>query len=119
MNNDLAFLLSRYIVKKTGNLVIDQAYSSFEVLKLLKEDIKGFLNKKLALRPTKTELESKNIIKKEFVDFKMVHTVLEKIPFRRHQNKICPRIANIATKIEFGLKRKILIEKLGLNKNKD
>jgi len=119
MNNDLIFEISKYLEKKTGILPVDQAYDSEEALKLSRKNASAFLNKKLISRPSKKELERKNIIRKEILNFDYVHSVLEKITFRENDRKISPRIANIASKIDFDLKRKMIIHRLGLDLNKD
>lgn len=115
MNNDILFTVSKYCARKS-NTKIDQAFVSAEIKKYTKDNIKEYLNNKLSNRPSKEELESKNIIKKDFLNFSTVHEILEKIPFKTFTNGISPRIANIANKINFCIKRKIMIQKLGLNK---
>lgn len=115
MNSDILFEISKYLEKKTGIPPLDRAYESSEVLRLGRENAWAYLNKKLKSRPSKTELEGKNIIKSESIDFDYVHSVLEGINFRENNSRISPRIANVASKIDFNLKRKMIIQKLGLN----
>lgn len=113
MNNDIIFSASKYITRNT-NTIIDQAMNSPEIKKFTKNNIKKYLNIKLANRPTIKKLEERNIIKKDFINFSAVHEVLEKISFKKHRNNVSPRIANIARKIDFGIKKKIMIQKLNL-----
>lgn len=115
MNSDILFEISKYLEKRTGIPQLDRAYESSEVLRQGRENAWAYLNKKLQSRPSKIELEGRNIIKSEVVDFDYVHSVLEGINFRENSNKVSPRIANVASKINFGLKRKMIIQKLGLN----
>lgn len=116
MNNDLLFEIAKYLEKKTGIDILDQAYDSEEVLKQSRENASSFLNKKLQTRPSKKELEGKNIIRREILDFDYVHSILERINFKENDTKISPRIANLASKIDFDLKRKMIIQRLGLDK---
>ncbi|KAM0681335.1 hypothetical protein GINT2_000535 [Glugoides intestinalis] len=118
MNNNILFELSKYLINETGLEPVDEAYRSPEVLKQYKNNVSDFLNSKLCTRPTKKELEMKNIIRKHSLDFDYIHTLLESIDFRDGCRKISPRIANIAKRIDFNLKRKLIMHKLGLTNEK-
>lgn len=115
MNSDIAFEISKYLDRRTGIPSLDCAYESSEVLRQGKENAWTYLNKKLGSRPSKIELEGRNIIRCEVIDFDYVHTVLRSISFKESNSKVSPRIANMASKIDFSLKRKMIIQKLGLS----
>lgn len=115
MNSDIAFEVSKYLGRKTGISSLDCAYESSEVLRQSRANALAYLNRKLGSRPSKTELENKNIIREEAIDFDYVHTVLGSINFKESSTKVSPRIANVASKIDFSLKRKMIIQRLGLN----
>lgn len=116
MNNDLQFEISKYLEKPTGIKSLDQAYESPEVLKQCRKNVSEYLNGKLKTRPEKKELENKNIIRKTTLDFDYIHTVLESIDFRENNQTISPRIANIVKKLDFQIKRSMIIRKLKLDK---
>lgn len=117
MNSDILFEISKYLERPVGIKALDQAYESPEVLKQCRQNVSEFLNRKLKTRPTKNDLERKNIIRRYILDFDYIHTVLESIDFRESEPKISPRIANVAKKIDFEIKRKMIIRKLGLDRN--
>jgi len=116
MNSDILFEISKYLERTTGIQPLDHAYESPEVLKQCRQNVSEYLNRKLKTRPSKADLESKNIIRKCVTDFDYIHAVLESIDFRENESRISPRIANLAKKLDFQLKRRMIIRKLGLDK---
>lgn len=121
MNNDILFEIAKYLEKSTDIPIVDEAYESSEVLRQCRKNVSEFLNSKITQRPSKDELEEKNIIKTKQLDFDEIHTILESIDFLESVNlkekkpRISPRIANIAKKIDFAIRRKIMKKKLGLH----
>lgn len=116
MNSDLLLEVSKYVDRTTGIKALDVAYESTENLKQHRKNASGVLSGKLTSRPTQEELEKRNILRKEVKSFDYIHSVLESIDFREGAPRISPRIASLAKKLDFELKRKMIIRKLGLDK---
>lgn len=114
MNNDILFEICKYLEKTTNIQIVDEAYESPEVLRQCRKNVSEYLNGRIQLRPSKDELEEKNIIRKKQLDFDEIHTILESINFGESKTRISPKIANLAKKIDFDIKRKIIKRKLGL-----
>lgn len=86
MNNDILFEIAKYLEKSTDIPIVDEAYESSEVLRQCRKNVSEFLNSKITQRPSKDELEEKNIIKTKQLDFDEIHTILESIDFLESVN---------------------------------
>lgn len=117
MNNDILFEISKYINKTTSVLQIDDAWNSLETKAQHRANTSLYLEQKLKNRPTLIELESRNIIKRETLNFNFIHDSLSKIDFKKENSNSSSVICNIAKKLEFFIKKKAISEKLGLNQN--
>lgn len=115
MDNNLLFEVSKFIDTPVGISKVQEAVRSREQVKRNRIHVHDYLDKKLRNRPTTTELESKNILRYEVLSFNKIHEVLNKIDFSTNkERRISPTIANKISKLDFQLRRKILINKLGL-----
>lgn len=115
MNSDLLFEISKFIDAPVGIPGIQEAMASEELRRRNRIDIQDFLNKKLGDRPAREELEYRNIIKKDSLSFSRIHEMLNRINFTTVRRcKIAPSIAGKVSKLDFYLKKKILINKLGI-----
>lgn len=112
----MLFEIAKYLDRAVGIPTVDKAYESRAILKQKRENAMEYLNKKLSERPSKEDLESKNIIKETPVDFDYIHSQLELIEFRENESTVSPRIANLVRKLDFHLKKRIITEKLGIKK---
>lgn len=119
MNNDISFEIAKYLEKKTGIKRLDEAFESPELLKSKINNSSNSLEKKLTSRPTLEDLKSKNIIRNDSTNFDYIHTVLETINFKENTSKISPKIAGVVKKLDFKLKRSMIIRKLNLNKENE
>lgn len=115
INNNILFEISKYIDTETDVGIVQQALSSTEASSRRRQQLRGLLESRLTARPSIGELETRNIIKKNFLSFRKIHEVLNGINFRmRDENRIAPSIAQKGSKVDFCIKKKLMIHKLGL-----
>lgn len=119
MSNDIVFEVAKYLEKKTGIKKLDEAFDSPELLKCKMNYSSDSLEKKLNSRPTIEDLKNKNIIRTEPTNFDYIHTVLETIHFKENSSRISPKIAGVVKKLDFKLKKSLIIRKLNLNNHKN
>lgn len=114
MSNDVVFAIAKYLEKKTGLKKLDQAFESSELLKDKISNSSNSLEKKLHERPSIQDLQNRNILRNVATDFDYIHSVLETIHFKENDSKISPRIASVVKKLDFKLKRSMIIRRMNL-----
>ncbi|KAI5168698.1 hypothetical protein PAEPH01_0344 [Pancytospora epiphaga] len=116
MNNLILFEISKYVCAPTGIKNIDDARNSKDSIERDRAFAKDLLAKRINHRPSIVELETRNIMKREELSFEHIHEILNGIDFKKNKpGKIAPSIAGRVSKLNFALKKKILVQKLGLN----
>jgi len=119
MNNDLLLLVALRLERDIQDLRIQEVCTARRTRMLKMNCVSNALEKKLARRPTYSNLLSKNIIKAEDtqqLSFNKLHEFLNHIvivPMRSTQ--IAPKIAERVKKLDFYLKKKLLINKLEID----
>lgn len=116
MSSDILFEISKYLDDPLCIVQINNSKDKGEVFFHRKQLVVKLLENKLQKRPSFNELVQKNIIRKEMSSFFTIHELLKRINFPELQNahRISPLIANRAKKLDFEIRRKHMIFKLGI-----
>lgn len=115
MNNNLLLELSKYLDGKCGIEKIDNAVESRDVAYLRRKHISSFLENRIGSRKTYEDLKNRNILKSDSFRFAEIHEILSRISFAPQKGKkVAPSIASQIKKLDFYLRKKVIIHKLGL-----
>ena len=114
MDSDLLLEITKYLDSPLRLPQIERSGHLSEFFTIKKNYIKQLLENKLTNRPTYQELKERNIIKSRPCSFFGIHELLKKITVSRETKRIAPSIENLARKLEFKLRRRFLIFKLGI-----
>lgn len=117
MNNDVLFEVVKYVDAPPSKERIQQVRDSPESLRRNFIANRDIIGKKLLNRPTLEELKDRNIIKRNQLSFSHIHDMLNKINFESSKKPhISPWIASRVCNLDFKLRKKMIISKLGLQK---
>lgn len=116
MNSDILFEITKY-VEHSGNKYVAQVLYSPETQWRDKLNISRVLENRLLNRPSITELYKRNIIKKDTLSFNEIRKLLVSRHLDRPRNavRIAPTIAGRVNRLDFYFKRRIMINKLGID----
>ena len=116
MDSSILFEVGKYLHSSSQILNIENSPNADEIYKYRKKLLIDYLDRKLANRPKIEEMYNRNILKREITTFFPIHQLLNKINFssRNMEYYISPSIANRARKLDFELRRKFIIFKLGI-----
>lgn len=116
MDSNILFELSKYIDGDSEESPLSQAHNSPESKRRKREHVRDYLEKRLGKRPSVSDLERRNIMQKDPLSFRRIHEMLSTINFsaRPRGRQVAPSIASRAKRLDFCIKRRIIVEKLGL-----
>lgn len=116
MDNDILAEVAKYIEGETAVGRVDNFVKNQNLQEIKRKFISEKLTKKLISRPSVEYLESVNILQKDRLQFSEIHEMLGKIAFSASkEEKISPRIAGTVKKLDFYIKKKIIVHKLGID----
>lgn len=115
MDSNILFEISKYI-EAPVNSRMQEVLESREYSVRNRLYIEEYLNKKLQKRLSYAELKSRNIFREDALCFNKVHEALSQIEFKtENRSKIASGIAGQVKKLDFYLRRRMMITKLGLD----
>ena len=115
MNSDVLFEISKYIDSEVENDLLREVVNFRSVREQRRACVARALETKLSSRATVEELRQRNVIKDMGISFEEIHRILSRINFHTREHPgVAPRIAVNMSKIEFHLKKKLIMKQLGL-----
>ena len=114
MDSNMLFEIAKYIEAPAGS-GMQAVLESRECAVRNRLHVGECLNRRLLRRPSRAELMSCNILREDALRFDKMHEALSQMEFRtENRSRVASGIAGQVKKLDFYLRRKMMIAKLGI-----